>query len=68
MEVTGPDEGQHGAGERADEAHEDAEMWYEDGHEDGEEDDSNAPRQTPHLELVIQGPDCGKQGFGFTSE
>lgn len=65
MEVAGPDEGEHGTGERADEAHEDAEVWYEDGHEDGEDYDAYSPRQTPDLELVVQGPDSGKQSLGL---
>ena len=60
MEVAGPDEGEHGAGEGADEAHEDAEVRYEDGHHNGEEDDADAPRQAPDLKLIVERPNRGK--------
>lgn len=61
VEVAGPDEGEHGAGERADEAHEDTEVGYEDSHEDGEEDDADPPSKAPDLELAIEGPDSREE-------
>ena len=36
MEVAGPDEREHVSGEVADEAHEEVEVWHEDGHDEDE--------------------------------
>ena len=42
VEVAGPDEGEHGAREAADEAHEDGEVGNGDGHHDGEDHHAHA--------------------------
>lgn len=49
VEVAGPDEAQHGAGERADEAHQDGEVGDEDGHEHGEDNHAHFEGEPPHL-------------------
>lgn len=62
MEVTRPDERQHGAGEAADETHQDGKVRYGYGHEHGAHDDDDAERQAPDLELAIQVPDAWIRG------
>lgn len=68
MKITGPYEGQHGAGEGANEAHENTEMRYEYSHENGEDDYTDPPRQTPNFKFSIDCPDRREDSFGSTSE
>jgi len=57
-----PDEGEHAAGEAADEAHEDGEVRDDDGKHDGDDNDSNPEPETPNLQLTVQRPNRGEDG------
>lgn len=68
MEVAGPDEGEHGAGEGTDETHQYAEVRYKDRHQNGKDDHADPPSQAPDLELAIQRPDGREKRFRSAAE
>lgn len=68
VEVARPDEGEHGAGEAADEAHQDGEMWDGNGHDGREDDEGDAEGQTPDFEFAVQGPHTRESGLRSSFE
>jgi hypothetical protein len=56
VEVAGPNEGQHGAGEAADEAHQDGEVRDGSGHQHRADDHGDAPCQAPNLREILLRP------------
>ena len=63
VEVAGPDEGAHSAGEAADESHQDGEMGDGNGHDGGEDDESDAEGQAPDFQFAVQGPHTRESGL-----
>lgn len=68
MENTGPYEGKKAAGEVADEAHEDGEVWDTDGEHYGDHDDPDPEGQAPDLEVAVEAPDGRKDGLRLAAE
>jgi len=63
VEVTGPDEREHSAGETSDQAHEDGKVRDPDGHQDGEDHHAHAKGKPPHLELTVKRPHGRESGL-----
>lgn len=68
VEVTGPNETQHGAREAANEAHQYRKVWYKYGHQYGGHNDAHSEAQAPHFQLTIQIPDGRKLGLWRATE
>lgn len=68
MEVTRPYKRQHGSSEGTDESHEDTEMRDEDRHQDGKDDHPYPPRESPDLQLPVDGPYRREHGLGPAPE
>ena len=68
MEHRWPDEGQHAAGEAADESHEDGEVRNDDGEHDRHDHNGNTEPEAPNLQLAVQGPDRGKDSIWLSLE
>ena len=62
MEHGRPDEGEHAAGEAADEAHEDGEVRDDDGEHDGHDDDPDPEPEAPNLQITVQRPNRWEDG------
>lgn len=63
VEIARPDEGEHGAREAADEAHQDGEVRDGNGHDDREDDESDAQGQAPDFQLAVERPHARESRF-----
>lgn len=68
MEITRPDEAQHGAGKIANETHQNLKMWYKTGHHDGAHNDSYTKAIAPDFQFAVQFVDGGEACFRWSTE